>query len=571
MPGEEDEAQICAESPLAPYALARDAAKLRRFGQAIASYDRAIALKPAYAEAHSERGIALLALRRPAEALASCIKAIALMPGQASCWANLARVFNGLRAHDLAMGAYAKAAALAPDSPLLRGNLLQQKMLCCDWDGVDALVDAVERDIAAGRKAVHPFCWQAISSSPRSLQRAAERFADKASVAPAPPARSRNRTRIRVGYVSGEFRDQATALLLVGVLEHHDRSRFEVIGFDNGWDDGSPTRARIVAAVPDIVSIRALDDGQAAEVVRNHGIDVLVNLNGYFGEERNALFARRPAPIQVNYLGFPGTMGAHFIDYIIADAIVLPEPDRSFYAEKVVHLPDSYQANDRSRAIGDRRFSRTECGLPDEGFVFCCFNNGYKIVPQTFDCWIRILDRVDRSVLWLLEDSATASANLRKHAAARGLAPERLVFTPRLPVLDHLARHRCADLFLDTLPCNAHTTASDALWSGLPVLTCLGGTFAGRVAASLLRAVDLPELVVETPAEYEQLAILLATDPAALRRVRRRLHDNRLTTPLFDTARFTRHLESAFTAMHHRHCAGLPPDHIVIRDSAEIA
>jgi predicted O-linked N-acetylglucosamine transferase (SPINDLY family) len=266
----------------------------------------------------------------------------------------------------------------------------------------------------------------------------------------------------------------------------------------------------------------------------------------------------------VNYLGYPGTMGAEYIDYIIADRIVIPEDQHEFYSEKIAYLPNSYQVNDAKRSIADRAFTRTELGLPLTGFVYCCFNNNYKITPRVFDCWMRILKQVEGSVLWLLEDNAKAASNLRKEAVARGVDAERLIFANRMPLPDHLARHRLADLFLDTLPCNAHTTASDALWAGLPVLTCLGETFAGRVAASLLNAIGLPELISATLETYEQMAIDLARHPEKLAVIKRKLAGNRLTTPLFDTKRFTKHIEAAYTAMYERHQAGLPPDHIVI-------
>jgi predicted O-linked N-acetylglucosamine transferase (SPINDLY family) len=276
------------------------------------------------------------------------------------------------------------------------------------------------------------------------------------------------------------------------------------------------------------------------------------------------VFSLRPAAVQVSYLGFPGTMGADYIDYLVADPIVLPARERAFYNEKVVSLPDSYQATDNRRPIAERTPTRIEHGLPASGFVFACFNSSYKIVPRTFELWVKILQLVDGSALWLLDDTAAASANLRREAAVRGLDPARLVFAPRLPAAEHLARHRCADLFLDTLPCGAHTTASDALWSGLPVLTCLGETFPGRVAASLLNAAQLPELVTHTPEDYVALAVALAHQPAMLERLRRKLQDNRLATPLFDTPRLTRHLEAAYIAMRERSLAGLPPDHVDI-------
>jgi predicted O-linked N-acetylglucosamine transferase (SPINDLY family) len=291
---------------------------------------------------------------------------------------------------------------------------------------------------------------------------------------------------------------------------------------------------------------------------------LLVDLKGFTADSRPGIFARRPAPIQINYLGYPGTMGVPYMDYIIADQIVIPETHKPFYAEKVVFLPGSYQVNDAKRSIADRAFTRADAGLPSKGFVFCCFNNNYKITPDGFDCWMRILKQVEGSVLWLLEDNATAASNLRNEAVARGVNAERVIFAKRMPLSDHLARHRLADLFLDTLPCNAHTTASDALWSGLPVLTCLGETFAGRVSASLLQAIHLPELITTTLEAYEKTAVDLATHAEKLAGIKRKLAEHRLTTPLFDTKSFTAHIEAAYTAMYQRHQAGLPPDHIAV-------
>jgi len=276
------------------------------------------------------------------------------------------------------------------------------------------------------------------------------------------------------------------------------------------------------------------------------------------------VLALRPAPVQVSYLGYPGTMGAPYIDYIIADQVVVPNEHFDFYAEKVALLPNSYQVNDAQRAISDRVFSRGSLALPSTGFVFCCFNNNYKITPRVFDSWMRILKQVNGSVLWLLEDNAAVATNLREEAKLRGVAAERLIFAKRLEQSHHLARHRAADLFLDTLPCNAHTTASDALWVGLPVLTCLEQTFAGRVAASLLHAIGLPELIATTPESYEQMAIHLATHPDELATIRKKLERNRLTTALFNTVQFIKHIEAAYIAMYQRRHAGLAADHIIV-------
>jgi predicted O-linked N-acetylglucosamine transferase (SPINDLY family) len=543
--------------------------ELKDHAGAIVDLDRAISLNPNYPAAFINKGKSLLELGRHDEALAAYGQALAIKPDIAEAWFGRGFVLHQLRRHDEAAGAYAEAMRIDPRLPFLKGNFLHQKMLICDWDGIGPLISEIEDDIAAGRLSAEPFGWQGIATSEQSLKRCAELYNHSrfpAQPAGAVAARWEAGRKIRIGYLSGEFRQQATSLLLVGVLEQHDRDRFEIHAIDNGWDDLSQTRRRIDAAVHNVVKIRELSDPDAVAAIRESRIDILVNLNGYFGEPRMRVFARRPSPIQVNYLGFPGTLGADYIDYIIADRHVLPEHHRQFYREKVAWLPNCYQANDRNKEIAGRIPPRTECGLPAEGFVFCCFNNSYKITPEMFDCWMRILNAVAGSVLWLLEDSAIAAANLRNQAAARGVDGSRIVFAPRATLPEHLARHRCADLFLDTLPYNAHTTASDAVWADLPVVTCTGPTFAGRVASSLLHALRLPELVTTTLQDYERLAIRLATQREEHASIRQKLANHRLTTPLFDTGLFTRHIEAAYTAMVARHKAGLAPDHIAVPD-----
>jgi len=441
-------------------------------------------------------------------------------------------------------------------------------MMICVWSGFDGLVKDSEKDIGLGKPLGEPFGWQDVSNSPRSLQLCAELFnVDKFPVdAKISPARPPTHGKVRIGYLGDVFREQAVAYLLVGVLELHDKSQFEIYAFDNGWDDRSETRRRIDASVKEMIDITPRDDASAAAVIREREIDILINLNVYFGDHRTGVFAKRASPIQVNYLGFPATLGASYSDYIIADRWVIPPNDQSFYTEKVVYLPDCYQANDRKRTISARDFSRAECGLPQTGFVFCCFNNNHKITPDVFDRWMRILKKVEGSVLWLVEDNAYVAANLCKEAKARHVDPDRLIFAKRMHLPDHLARHRLADLFLDTLPYNAHTTASDALWAGLPVLTQIGTTFPGRVAASLLNAIDLPELITPTSQAYEDLAVQLATSPEMLAATKRKLADNRLTTSLFDTKVYTRHIEAAYTRMYERYQGGLRPDHISVSD-----
>ena len=571
-------------------------AALGRVDEALAEYGRALARDPGHVDALNNRGSLLLSQRRPAEALAHFEQAIALRPGDAGIlnnlgiaqgelgladealasfdravaarsdyaegWFNRGAVLLELKRHEEAAAAFARAVDLAPDYPYAAGQLLHARMLCCDWEGVAPLLARVGASVRAGQRAIEPFAFQGLCDDPADLARCAALFAAERFPAHGEPLWRDVRYRhgkIRVGYVCGELREHATSLLMAGVWESRDRERFDIVAFDNGHDDGSDLRRRIAGAFDEIVPIAALDDAHAAAEMRAREIDVLVNLNGYYGLGRQGVFARRPAPVQVNYLGFPGTLGAPYFDYLVADRHVIPPEDAGHYAECVVRLPGSYQANDDRRAVDAREPSRADEGLPDGTFVFCCFNNSYKITAEVFDVWMRLLARVPGSVLWLFETTAAASRNLRREAERRGVAGERLVFAPYRRAAAHLARHRLADLVLDTLPYNAHTTGSDALWSGVPIVTCRGRAFAGRVGASLLHAVGLPELVAESLAGYETLAHTLATDRAALAEVRAKLARLRAGCALFDTARFTRNLEAAFAGMWARHEQGLPP------------
>jgi len=413
-----------------------------------------------------------------------------------------------------------------------------------------------------GTAIVNPFTLIRCSDDPAlHLQCASAFIADKVGV-PRPPlwtGAGRLHERIRIAYLSADFHRHATAYLTAELFELHDRARFEVIGIAFDRDDGSDIRCRLVQAFDRFHDVRARDDREIATLLHVLETDIAVDLKGYTQDSRPEVFSYRPAPIQVNYLGYPGTMGADFIDYIIGDALVTPLDQQVFYREKIVQLPDAYQVNDRKRRIAERTPCRSEVGLPKDGFVFCCFNNSYKITPPLFDIWMRLLTDIPASVLWLLRDNVAAESNLCREAQTRGVGPERLIFAGRASVEDHLARHRLADLFLDTLPYNAHTTASDALWAGLPVLTCQGEAFAARVAATLLHAVGLPELVTHSLEEYEAQARRLAGDPTLLRAVREKLMANRQTHALFDTDRFCRHIEAAYLRMWELHQHGEPP------------
>jgi predicted O-linked N-acetylglucosamine transferase (SPINDLY family) len=434
-----------------------------------------------------------------------------------------------------------------------------------DWRGFEFDKALIDRGVRAGQKIVEPFVYQAISDSPQDLLACAQTHASLFPPgAPLWKKSPRRRGKIRVGYLSGEFGAQATQYLAAGLYERHDRENFEIIAFDAGEGDQNPMRARLEAAFDSFIPISRLTDQEAAERIRDAQIDILVNLNGYFGRHRMGVFAQRPAPIQVNYLGFPGTLGAPYLDYILADRIVIPDAERRYFTEQVIWLPDCYQVNDDKRRIADRRPTRSEEGLPETGFVFCNFNQSYKLVPDTFVLWARLLKQVEGSVLWLMEGKGAFAQHLRQEAERQGVAGERLVFAQNRSLDQHLARLALADLFLDSLPYNAHTTASDALWAGVPLLTCRGRAFAGRVAASLLGAIGLPELITEDWAAYEALALKLAREPDLLRGLRDRLAQNHATHPLFDTDRFRRHIESAYRQIWEIAERGEAPNHFAV-------
>ena len=543
--------------------------EIRQFNAAVASYDKAIAIKPDFAVSWSNRAVALNELKQYPAALASCDRAIAINPDSADAWFNRGVVLSDLKELEAAVDSLAKAISLTPYVDYSSGTYLYIKMMICDWSSFDALLQQMVTKIVNHERASTPFpVLSLIDSLSLQKQVALIYVEDKCPSKTMHQAISKRsmHDKIRVGYYSADYHSHATMYLMAELFEKHDRSRFEIVAFSYGREPkDDEMRKRVTSSVDRFIDIQAMSDKEAALISRELEIDISVDLKGFTGDSRTNIFSFRAAPIQVNYLGYPGTMGAEYMDYLIADPTLIPEQSRQFYTEKIVYLPDSYQVNDAKRRIADKVFSRDESGLPATGFVFCCFNNNYKITPDTFDCWMRILKSVDGSVLWLLEDNPKSSGNLRKEAVQRGVDADRLVFAGRLPLPEHLARHRSADLFLDTFPYNAHTTASDALWAGLPVLTCLGESFAGRVAASLLNAIQLPELITSTKEEYEAMAVELATAPEKLIEIRQRLEENRLSSPLFDSERFTRHIEEAYEEMYGRYHLDLPPDHIYVK------
>src|SRR5215469_1242416 len=530
--------------------------ELRRYVEAVASFERVIVLAPDFAAAHNNRGAALLSLKRQTEAIGAFQQAMRLQPGYEGALENLANAFHDLGRFDEAARSFAALATASPDRPYVLGNLLDARARCCDW-GADyqTLRDRVTAAVGAGQRAQVPFALLATcDSAGTQLQCARTYAADKfpAAVEPLWRGRPYRHDRIRVAYVAADFRYHATAFLATELFERHDRGSFEWTAISLGPDDGSPIRRRLERAFDHFIEGGALGDREVAALIREREIDIAVDLQGYTADCRAGIFAHRAAPVQVNYLAYPGTLGAPFMDYLIADRRVVPREHFAYYSEKVVHLPHCYQPNGSGREVAPAALSRAQALLPERGFVFCSFNGSYKITPEVFDVWMRILRSVPGSVLWLLDDNEAATHNLCREAAAREVEPDRLVFAPRMPLAAHLARYPLADLFLDTLPCNAHTTASDALWSGVPVLTCLGTTFAGRVAASVLEGAGLPELVTGNLEEYEALALALATDPGRLGELRARLARQRQTCLLFDIERYRRGLEAAYTLMWQR-------------------
>jgi protein O-GlcNAc transferase len=539
-----------------------------RNDEAVPRYERALALAPNDAETHHNLGVALAALDRKDEALGHYREAIALKPGVGLFHANLAVALKTFARHDEAVAAYGQALAIAPDLDFLLGAWIHTKMMVCDWDGIDPAFTRLAQGIERGEKVSSPFGVVATPLSGTLQRRCAEiytRALYPAAAAP-PPARKSADGRIRLGYFSGDLHDHPVGYLIAEMIELHDRARFEVFAFSFGPERKGPIRDRLRAGFDRFIDIRDMSDLDAVAFARAEGIDIAVDLMGYTGACRTDLFALRVAPLQVNYLGYPGTLGASYLDYLIADPTLIPEDQRSFYAEKIAYLPHSYQPNDSQRPVSDKRFKRADFGLPDEGFVFCCFNKNYKITPDVYDVWMRLLQRVDGSVLWIFEDTPAVARNLRRETAARGVNPDRLVFAHKMHALaDYLARAKSADLFLDTLHYNAHTTASDALWAGLPVLTCPGRSFGSRVAAGLLTAVGMPMLIAQGLEDYERRAFELATNPQRLAEIKRTLRKNTETYPLFDTMLYTRHIDAAYSKMWERHRSGLPPDHFFVR------
>ncbi len=538
-----------------------------RFADAIEDAERAVQRDDAGHAAWLEYAVALDRVGRHREAVSAALKALSRKPDLFDAYVLLCNAFDPLGLHAEAVECLRTGIALRPGWEQGLGGVLYHSLFACDWRHLDADIDALRTAIAQPRPHdVGPFMFLSLGADAATQKRIFTEHAQRlfGDVRPLPePGRPRGAPpeRVRVGYLSNDFNSHATATLLVRVLELHDRSKVEVRAYSYSRDDGSPLRRRIEAAFDVLVDVSEMSDAQAAQRIRDDGVEILVDLKGYTRHARAGIVALRPAPVQVAWLGFPGTTGMACVDYAIVDPVVVPPANADEFSEKLAWLPDCYQPNDRLRAIGPSP-GRAACGLPEDGVVFCCFNHTYKIRPEVFDVWCRLLRDVPGSVLWLLESNPQARANLVREAEARGIDAQRLVFAPLVATDANLARLRHADLVLDTLPVNAHTTASDALWAGTPIVTCVGDAFVGRVCASLLSAVGLPELATDDLEAYEALARSLALDPVRRASIRERLRVGREHGPLFDSERFARELDALYLRMAERWRAGLPPDHL---------
>ena len=543
--------------------------ELERVKDAEDCYRKAISINPNYAEAHYNLANVLKKLKRHQEALQSFDVAISLNHSLVEAHSNRGTLLAELKQLDAAVVSYENALVIEPDLDFVFGQMLHLKMKQCDWSNFAEMTAAYIGGIAEQKKIMPPFAALGLIDYPALHLLCSKIFTKNKYPKTTSYSNFKNINqikKIRIGYFSADFHSHATMHLMVQMFELHNQNKFEIYGFSFGPNIQDEMRARVSNACYKFFDVSAASDIEIARMSRDCGIDIAIDLKGHTQDAKTGIFAEGAAPIQISYLGYPGTMGAEYIDYIIADEVVIPKECQAYYSEKVIYLPHCYQVNDSNRKISSRKFSKEELGLPDAGFIFCCFNNNYKITPEMFDSWMRILHSVEGSVLWLLEDNEFASSNLRLEARSKGISSERLIFASRMPADEHLARHQFADLFLDTYPYNAHTTASDSLWAGLPVLTLMGESFVTRVAASLLNTLKLPELITHSLAAYETRAIELAMHTTQLDVIKKKLSDSILSSPLFDTKTFSRYFEDAFRAAYSRHQDGKSPDHIYIAD-----
>jgi predicted O-linked N-acetylglucosamine transferase (SPINDLY family) len=543
------------------------ACQIGKHEAALGFFERAIKTAPGWAILYCSRGVALKALRQYARAIESFDRAVALDARYADAYYNRANLYMQIKRFDCALADYERVEQLQGGHDYLEGQRLFAQASIFDWSDFAARRRRLEEQIAQGRKAIGPFFLLALSGEAAMQKRAAEIYVE--NECPAPEERMRfaqhaPREKIRIGYFSPDFRAHAIGYLTAEIFERHDRDRFEIYGFSYGPQTGDAVERRIAAAMDQFLEVGSRSDEQIASLGREFEIDVAIDLAGHTFGGRPKIFAYGAAPVQVSYLGHPGTSGAPYIDYLLADERLIPAAQREFYTEKIAYLPDCFQPTDTRQLVAATETTRADEGLPESGFVYCCFNNGCKIQPEVFDLWMEILLGVEGSVLWLAEENERARNNLRREAVARGLSAERLVFCRRVSAAEHLSRQRLADLFLDTYPFNAGATANSALWAGLPVLTRGGEVFASRMGMSLLHALKIPELIAGSAEQYVERAVALGHAPQRIAELKARLRQSRSASPLYEMRRFTRNLESLYSAMHARAQAGLPAEHLFV-------
>jgi predicted O-linked N-acetylglucosamine transferase (SPINDLY family) len=535
-------------------------AQLGNLSEALICYTQALDIRKDFHQLFFNLGRLYDELKRYDLALENYNEAIRLQPNFADAWCNKGTTLCDLKKFDEALICFEKALSLDPSVDFILGDVTHIKMRRCEWTGIEKLKISIQENINSGGKVTSPFPLLSLIDNLSHQKKCAEIYTQSKfpfnPVLGEMPKRSRQE-RIRIGYFSSDFRNHTVSFLTAELFELHNKNIFEIFAFSFGADDKSPMRLRLQEAFTQFIDVSYLSDIEVAHLSREMSIDIAVDLGGYTANCRTGVFAYRAAPIQVSYIGYLGTMGSEYIDYLVADKTIIPSDSMQFYTEKIAYLP-SYQVNDSRRKIADKVFTRSELGLPEGDFIFTCFNNNYKILPETFDSWMHILKSTKRSVLFLYAENELAQSNLIKEAEARGVNGQRLVFGKRLDRDEYLARYRACDLFLDTAPYNAGATASDALWAGLPVLTLIGKSFASRVAASLLNNIELPELITTTKASYEALAIELATNPQKLASIKKKLTENRLKTPLFNSPLFSKHIEAAYLKMMEFYWADLP-------------
>lgn len=546
------------------YGVARLFLLRKQYDYAFGCCEQALKINPRYEEALALKGEILFEIKDYSKALTVYDELLLLNSNSCEAWISKGNIFSEIKQFLEAGFAYEKALEISSNTEFLLGITVQTHLQMCDWEFVSNKIENLIRLVCEGKRVAIPYNFISLLDDRKLIKRSIEIYAKalKGDIQREPQECLSAKKKIRLGYFSADFHNHPTAYLIAELFECHDKSKFELIAFVFGRNTPDTMRSRLERAFDDFIDLNGMTDEEAAKLSRDKGIDIAIDLKGFTKEGRPRIFMYGAAPIQISYLGFPGTMGLPCFDYVIADDVVIPQEFRDGIVEKVIYMPNCYQVNDRNRPISTSTLNREEFGLPASGFIFCCFNNNYKITPVVFDGWVRILDSVKDSVLWLYEDNPYAKENLKQEFRKRGLDANRLIFAGRMDLSNHLARYQLADLFLDTTPCNAHTTASDALWAGLPVLTVIGQSFGSRVAASLLKSVGLPELITNNQAEYERLAIELATKPTKIHEFKSRLKRNILLTPLFDTVKFTKNLEIAFQEVFRRKHANLAPDHI---------